>query len=124
MPAIQLPYSFAGTLSFTPYSGGQPVPVPFNASGNFSSKSDDKYEIVGAQTKAVDFGTSPAAGAKVVLVIYEQGTAPVQLQIGAQSIELKPGGAFLYFDPSPTAGVTAASLITTADATVRCVVLG
>jgi len=124
MAPIQLPFSVSGTLQFTPYPGGQPLPVPFNASGNFTSKSDDKYEIVGAGTKAIDFGTCPAGGCKVLLVYYEAGTASVMLQLGAEQIELKPGGVHLYINPSPVAGIVSANLITTADASVRCVVLG
>jgi len=124
MAAIQLPFSFAGAFQYTPYSGAQPVPLPLNFSGNFTSKSDDKYEIVGAVTKAIDFGTVGAAGCKVLVVVYEQGASPIMLQIGAQQIEMKPGSVEMYFNPSPTAGVTAANLITTVDATVRCLVLG
>lgn len=124
MAAIQLPFSFQGTLSYTPYSGSQPVPLPLSFSGNFTSKSDDKYEIVGAQTKAIDFGTSGPAGCKVLVVIVEQGASPVMLQIGTEQIELKAGSSFMYFNPSPTAGLTGANLITTVDATVRCLVLG
>lgn len=121
---IQLPFSFTGTLTYTPYSGANPQNIGVNVSGNFSSKSDDKYELVGAVTKAIDFGSVGAAGAKAILVIYDQGLSPVTLQIGAENLELKAGSSFLYLNTNPTTGITAANLISTVDASLRAFVLG
>lgn len=123
---IVLPFSFAGVLQYTPYSGAQPVSIPVNASGSFSSRSDDKYEILGAQTKAVDFGSSPGAGCKVLLIVYVQGTAPIMVKVNGSVTgeEIVQGGSRFYVNPVPAAGITAASITTTADATVLAIVLG
>lgn len=125
MAPIQLPFSCSGNLAYTPYpNASTQLTVPISVSGSFTSKSDDKYELVGAVTKALDFSTIGAGGAKLLYIKYEQGTAAVTLDLGTDTLELKPGGFLLYANPSPTASITAASLVTTADATLQVVALG
>ena len=122
--SIPLSFSFAGTLSYAPFSGSPVLPVPINVSGSYTTKSDDKYELIGAVTKAIDFGGVAAAGAKAILVFYDAGSASVMLQFGAENFELKAGSGFLYLNVNPTAGPLAANLISTSNASLRVVVLG
>lgn len=126
MAASQLPFDFTGTLNYVPYPGAAKIPVPVNIAGQFSSKSDDKYEIVGAQTKSIDFGTCSSAGCKVLLIVYLAGTSPIMVKVNGSLTEeeLTPGGARLYVDPAPATGITSASITTTTDATVLAIVLG
>jgi len=117
--------SVTGSVLYTPHpSAASQLAIALAASTNFTSKSDDKYELVGAVTKSLDFSTIGASGAKLLYIKYEQGTAAVTLDLGTDTLELKVGGFFLYYNPSPTASISSASLVTTADATLLVLALG
>ena len=121
---MSLPFSVSTTVTHTPYPGATPQTETFASAGQFDSSSGGRLAISGAGSTDVDFGTSPLAGAKGVFVYYEAGTAPIQVRYGGQDMELSVGGSFHYFNPSPTDGVTALTIVTTAAATVRTRVLG
>lgn len=124
MAPIPLPFSLLVSLTFTGDTGEDPKTVKVVGSGSYTSRVDAKYEISGAGTKVIDFGTLPAAGAKIALVFYEAGSAAVQVVKGTETVELTVGGGLLLFDPAPASGLTALSVTTTAAATLRVVLLG
>jgi len=94
-----------------------------------------RLELTGAQTYPVDLGMIPAEGCKGVLVLVGEKdaagaalTAPVTLRRTSNAVskdeEISGGGAFMIASPSPANGITAISIVTTANAVVQIIVLG
>jgi len=126
MGASTNPFVLQGTLSYPPDVNQQPVAIPFGGSGNYTALLDVRLVMTGPGTEVVPFGT--VAGVKVMLIEYEMttGAAPVQINVngGTDDIELSPGGSWAYTSPTPVAGITAISIVRTADAVVRVRLLG
>lgn len=126
MSASTNPFVLQGTLSYPPDVGQPPVSISFELSGNYTTLLDARLEMTGAGTEVVPFGT--VAGVKVMLIEYEvtAGAAAIQLNVnsGTDDIELTPGGFWAYGNPVPAAGITALSIVRTADAVVRVRLLG
>lgn len=126
MGASANPFVLQGTLSYPPDVGQQPVGIPFALSGSYNTLADLRLEMTGPVTEVVPFGS--VDGVKVMLIEYEvtPGAAPIQLNVnsGTDDIELTPGGFWAYGNPNPVAGITALSIVCTADAVVRVRLLG
>jgi hypothetical protein len=121
MPAPALPFTLQVLLSTTPAPGSALVADPALLGQSTSERgSCDRYALTGSGSKALDFGAMPAAGAKLVLVYYESGTAVITVG----STEVSPGGVYLVYNPAPGTGLTSLTITHTADAVVRCRILG
>lgn len=99
------------------------------------STGEQRIELTGAQTYAIDLVMVPTAGLRGLRVVYEplaaDGTAAsanitIRRTVNGVSRDepLSPGGWLAFADPAPTAGTTALSIISTADAVVRVLGLG
>lgn len=125
MAASTLAVDVALQLNLVP-SPGAPVQARpgLTFAGSYKKRSDDRYELTGSGTKTVDFAGIPSAGAKVLVVFYEAGTAVIELDLGTDTLELSQGGFIVYTNPVPANGLDALSIVHTADATVQVLVLG
>lgn len=94
-----------------------------------------RLELTGAQTYDVDLAMMPAAGLKGLLVELDTKDAAGATVTDAVSVrwtsnsvqkseELSPGGFFALCSPTPVNGITALSIISTANAIVRLTALG
>lgn len=126
---MSTPFTAQATLNLPGTPGLAADPISFLMSSQYDSKAEFEYNLpAGSGTKVVDFGTMPAAGAKLVLVHYEPANAapPVNVTINAgdQALELSSGGTLSFFSPVPTAGITSMSLAYTGAGRVRVWLLG
>ena len=102
----------------------------FTARGQCESNVSYVLDLpVSGGVQRMDFGTIPETGAKVVAVHYEatvRDAASIHLSINESqdSIELRPGGFFLYFSPTPTAGISALSFTHTTGGRVKIWLIG
>ena len=119
------PFTFSGSLVYPPDAGQPPATRAFSNSGNFDVKAEYEYALVGAGTQVVDFGSVADAKAILVEVATDAG-APVNLRVngGVDDIEVAPGGFFCLSSPAPSTGISAMSIVHTADAKVTVYVLG
>lgn len=78
-----------------------------------------RYDLSGSGSKALDV----PANAKMVLVVYEQGTAALVIDLGTDTITLHQGGMFLIVDPAATT-TPSVTLTHTAAAVVRGTLFG
>lgn len=113
-----------------------PAPATKTATITYTGLScADPIQITGAQTYAIDLAMMPAAGLRVLRVEVDTTDAagdtvstPITLQYTANnvqhSLELSPGGHVGIASPAPTNGITALSIITTANAVVRVTAAG
>jgi hypothetical protein len=124
------PMTFQGSFALAPDQSLPQDAIPFNYTGTFLALSAEVANIVGAGSVAVPFGTIASPGAKGLLVRYDAaqpvGAAPVTLTIngGSQPLELTPGSMLVYFNASPSSGITSASFTVTAACQLRVWVLG
>ena len=104
------------------------APVQFDFSSAADSLVTYRLKLVGSGSKLLDFGTLPAAGAKLMLIAVDavQGVASVVVTVNGNSAgeEITAGGAKLFVSPSPVFGVTSVTLVWSADTSVRVWVLG
>lgn len=115
-------FTLSGSLVFPPDTGQPNVEHPFSLSGSFNPKLDSKFEFVGGGTYTVSLPGS--AQMKVVLIEYESGAQPIQVENNSNAIvELTAGGFFCFANPSPSSGVTSLDIVYTVDAVVRVRVL-
>ncbi len=124
------PFTLSGSLALPPDTG-QPIgQIPFSGSASFESKADLEFNITGAGTQVVPFGSVGAPGAKGILVEVDASSngAPVQLRFNAGDadgqLEVAPGGFLAFFSPVPATGITALSIVSTTANRVRVRVLG
>jgi hypothetical protein len=116
MPAPSLLHKVAVTVSSVSYPGvAEAIERALVLSGLHTAGSSDRLSLLGSGTKVIDFATTPVAGAKAILVYHEQGTVPFELDVGTDLIEISPGGLFLVTNPTPVSGITALSIVHTAD---------
>lgn len=112
-----------------------PAPMAPSVLLTYRGFSSDRLELTGAQTYEIDLAMMPAAGLKGLLVEVETKdaagatvTAPITLTWTSdgdpKSEELSPGGFFALASPTPTAGITALSIVSTANCIVRVTALG
>lgn len=122
---MPIPYSLQGSFIFPPDDGQPTATRSFSISGQFASKNESIYILTGSGTLAVNLGT--IAAVKAALIEVDPGSlAPVNVRInaGVTSQEISPGGFMAYSNPSPSAGVTAISILYTMDARVQVYLLG
>jgi hypothetical protein len=129
--AADTPFTLSGALALPPDTGQPQVSIPFSGSQNFKTKASGVFNLTGAGTQAVDFGTIPAAGIKALLVEVDPDAsgslAAIILAINGSAtgkIEVTPGGFLAYFNPAPAAGITALDLEHTTANCVRVWLLG
>lgn len=123
------PFSFEGNLTSPEGDDLVGEPIPFLASGQYDSQAEYVLDLPNAvATLSIDFGTIPAAGAKMVAIKYDArtGAAPVQFTFngGADLLEVSTGGFVVYFSPTPVAGITGLSLSHTTSGKIRIWILG
>lgn len=93
-----------------------------------------RLELTGAVTYVLDLAMVPAAGCRGLLVVVDladaagvAATAPVTLTWTSNAVskseEVSPGGFLALSSPTPAHGVTALSIITTANAVVHAYLL-
>jgi hypothetical protein len=122
---VSTPYTLSGSLIYPPDSGQPNATRSFSGSGNYDSKSEKDLVLTGAGTEVIDFGTVAKAKALVVEVASD-AAAPVTFKLdgSADEHEISPGGFLAIGSPSPTAGITALSIVHTDDANVKVYILG
>lgn len=128
--ASPIPFQFTGQLTYPPDDGEPNADNPFSVSSSFNSEVKFKYELTGAGSKDVCFGSIDTVGAKAILIELDAAaTAPVMVQINGGSVsgqvEISPGGFWAFASPVPTVnGVLSMTLVYTAAAAVRVRILG
>lgn len=128
---MSTPFTFNGALAL-PGTPGLPfdqIPVLLQAA--YDSKAEFEYAFPSSSgTQSVNFGLMPSAGAKLVLVVYDQlGLTPspvigVALNGSSPVHEISPGGFLLLASPTPVAGITAMTISYTGVGKVRIWLLG
>lgn len=123
------PFAFQGALQLAADQSLPPDPIPFNASGQYSSQAGGVLNLSGSGSIAVPFGTVATSGAKLLAIRYDanqQGAASVIASIngGASTLEISPGGFIVWVNPTPAVGVTSCSIAYTASCQLRVWVLG
>lgn len=110
---------------------GGPAPATASVALSYSGFSNaDRIELTGAQSYEVDLEMMPAAGLKALLVQVDTTdaagspvTTPIRIEwisgLVTKSEEISPGGFFALCSRTPVNGVTALTIITTANAVVR-----
>jgi hypothetical protein len=127
---MSTPFTLSGTLQLPPDLGVPNTNIPFSTSSGFDSRSEAEYNFVGAGTKVVDFGTITSPGAKAILIeVDPNATAtPVLVQFnggGAPGqVEIAPGGFIAYANPVPLTGITSVSIVYSTNVRVRIRLLG
>jgi len=125
---MSTPFSFQGWLGLPGAPGLPADPLPFGIVGDYASKASFEYVLPAAPgTVVVDFGTMPTAGAKALLVTYEEGGFDViDLKTNGSSTpqELSPGGFLALGSPDPTVGITELTIEYTGTGVVRVWLLG
>lgn len=121
-----IPFSLSVSLDLPPDVGGEATPVTFAYSGTASSVVRYKLELTGSGTKALDFGTIPAEGAKLVLMTVAEGDNPVLVYVNGSATpeEVTSDGVKVLLSPTPSTGITSLSVEYSADASVSVWVLG
>ncbi len=122
------PLTIDGALNL-PGAPGLPVDaLPFGLSASYNSKAEYEFNLVGAGSQTVNFGTIPVVGAKALLVVYEvKASAPpvlVTLNGGVTPIEIAQGGFFVLGSPVPVAGLTSMTIAYTGAGRIRVWLLG
>jgi hypothetical protein len=116
--------AFSGTFSTPPYTGQSDCPVPINLTVQYDCKSCHRYELSGSGTQAVDLGSLPSTGAKMLVVQVDAdaspAAAPINLRInsGTDDWEVDTGGFLAMGSPEPVTGITAVDIVHTADVKV------
>jgi hypothetical protein len=130
---MTIPFSFNGALNLQADPSLPAEALPYGASGAFGSEVKFRYELTGAGTRVVNFGTAGSPGAKFLAVsvdLPEEGgpaVSPVNVQVnggGAPGqVEVSAGGFVILCSPTPATGITSLSLVHTADAVVTVRIL-
>lgn len=122
------PYVLEASLQLPPDDGQPNATLDASISGTFTQKTTHKLAITGAGTHVVGFGTIVSPGVKAIFLEYPNispALAPINVRVngGSTDMEIAPGGFWIYSNPSPTAGLTDISIVTTAAAMVRVTLL-
>lgn len=127
---MSTPFSVQGVLSLPVGPGATADSIPFGLASQFDSRASFEYMLPASPgNRSVDFGTMPAAGAKLLLVTYEAvddtPPPPVSLLVnGGAPIELSAGGFLCAGSPSPSSGITALDISYTDVGKVKVWLLG
>jgi len=122
------PFTLSASVELPPDDGQPNSTLDFSFAGTFVQKTSHKLNITGAGTHVVGFGTIVSPGCKAIFLEYPNlasGLATLNLRLngGVTDVEVAPGGCFFYCNPTPSAGITALSIVTTAAAMVRVTLL-
>lgn len=117
-------YSISGALSLPPDAGQPVASIVFSGAATFTSKVDLDLVLTGSGTHVVNMGSIASPGAKLVLLEVDDGaSAAVNVRVNGGSstgqTEICSGGFLVLSSPSPTTGITAISIVFTADVTVH-----
>jgi hypothetical protein len=120
------PFSLSGLLVYPPDDGQPNASRDLSGSGSFSSKVEAELNLVAPGTTVVGMGT--IANARVVLVevgVLASNPAPINVRLngGTDDIEISPGGSWLYYNPTPTNGISAISVTNTDSKRVKVTIL-
>ncbi len=123
------PFTATAGLSLPGTPGLPHDPIAFLTQMHYAHKAEFEYNFPSSTgTQAINFGTTPAVGAKAFLLYYEpaSGSNPIDIMLnGAQSgIEITAGGMFMFVSPNPAEGVQSISLAYTGAGRVRVWLLG
>jgi hypothetical protein len=126
------PFAFDGALQLQADQSLPPVPpIPFSIAGEFSSQQYSKLQLSAPPggSIAVPFGTVASPGALALIISYPAGQASavsvlVTINGGSTPLEISPGGAILWFNPSPAVGAVSCSIAYTASCELDVWVLG
>lgn len=127
---MSAPFTAQGTLVLSGAPGLPAEPLPFGLASQYTSKANFEYLFAAAAgTQVIDFGTMPAEGAKLVLVVYEDvdnesETIDVTINGADKAIELSAGGFIFVGSPVPSVGITSISIAHSSAGKVRVWVLG
>lgn len=132
------PFTIQGTLALPGAPGLPAEPLPFGVVSQYDSKSEFEYVFpdTPSGSKSVDFGTTAAEGAKLLLVVYNyagdvsasvaSSADPILLTLNgsADPVEVSSGGFLALASPSPSVGITSVSIAYTSAGKVRVWLLG
>ncbi len=114
---MSLPLVIEATLRTPPVEGQADCPFPLAFTTQYDHLVKNRYTFTGAGTKAVDFGSLSAIGAKAIAVTVDPDASlaaqPVHVTVngGTDVMEVAPGGFLLFGSPKPTAaGITSLSI--------------
>jgi hypothetical protein len=129
MTVAPQPVAFTGALSLAADQSLPQDPIPYNFTGQYTQLQDSLLNLLGVGSESVPMGTIGAPGAIGLLISYpagQTGAAPVLVTLngGSQPLELAPGGMLVWFNPTPSAGLTACSIAYTTSCQLRVRVLG
>jgi hypothetical protein len=130
MPAE--PFSITATLTLPPDTGQPNETLSYSASGTFSSATQQKLELVGTGTHAVNFGTMAGGTPRIVWLEHEKLTGPPQPPIrvslnGGTPLAIPAGGFLACANPLDTVfstNIISISIAFSASCTVRVALLG
>ena len=96
MATTSLPVTLSLALK-TPLDPGSSQDPTRSVEVALSSKAYEvfRYDLVGAGSKAVALPSNP----QLLLLVYESGTASIELDLGTDVITLRPGGIYLVVNP-------------------------
>lgn len=123
---MSLSYDVSGNFKFPAYDGGDLVPIPFAATGNYTAQDGGIFPLTGTGTLAVDLGSVSKIKALFIKVGTGTGAEPVDITLnGADTpFPISPGGFVVIHSPNPATGITQLSIGYTSDITVQVVALG
>jgi hypothetical protein len=126
---MSTPFSISGSVNYPADASLPADAIALAASGAFDNEASAVLKFSAPGSHSVDLGTLPVAGAKMVLVKVDAGSAvsPVLVGINGSNtgkVEVASGGFLLVSNPTPTAGITQLDLTIGSACTVRVFVLG
>ena len=128
MPPVPQPFAFTGALQLAADQSLPQDPIPFNFTSSFLALSQEKFNLNGAGTQVMSFGSITSPGAKGVLIRYDPQAGAAALQVSFNSsltpLEITPGGMLVWFNPTPASGAISMSIAYTASCQVQVWVLG
>lgn len=96
MATATLPVQIGVTLNAPTDPGVEVADRVFEALLSAKPYSNVRYDFTGSGSKALDVPANP----QLIFIIYESGTAAIELDFGTDVVTLKAGGMFLVVNPS------------------------
>ena len=129
--SVETPFTSLATLTYPPDDGAAAAARSNSVAGTYTHEGGGRYDLTGAGTQVVDFGSLAALGAKAIHIevapVAAGGTAaPILVTIngGSEPWEIAQGGHIEYCNPLPAVGILSMSIEHTQDACVVVRVLG
>lgn len=123
---MSLAFDISGSFKHSLYDGGDFSPIPFQSSGNYTTRDGGLFTLTGSGTQVVDFGTVAKAKALLILVGTGAGAAEIGVKLNGQTTAtpITPGGGMVLWSPTPDTGISSISIDYTSDIVVQVVALG